>query len=121
MSCRSRSMLASFSSPIYATGALTEVTGTCFLGVDAPHRAVTAAAVTSVAARALKRVGIGGSGAAHRLRHTAACGVLAGGGGLIEAGQLLRHSSPQTTAVYAKSDVTALGTIARPWPTGQTE
>lgn len=88
-----------------------------FLGVDAPHRTVSAAAVTSVAARALKRAGIPGPGAAHRLRHTAACGVLAGGGGLLEAGQLLRHSSPQTTAIYAKSDVAALGTIARPWPT----
>jgi site-specific recombinase XerD len=89
-----------------------------FLGVDAPHQALGAAAVTSVAARALKRAGIVGPGAAHRLRHTAACGVLAGGGGLIEAGQLLRHSSPQTTAIYAKSDVAALAAIARPWPTG---
>lgn len=90
-----------------------------FLGVDAPHRTVSAAAVTSVVARALKRAGIAGPGAAHRLRHTAACTVLAGGGGLLEAGQLLRHSSPQTTAVYAKSDVAALGMIARPWPTGR--
>lgn len=87
-----------------------------FLGVDAPHRAVTAAAVTSVAARALKRAGIIGPGAAHRFRHTAACGVLAGGGGFVEAGQLLRHSSPQTTAVYAKTELAALASIARPWP-----
>ena len=88
-----------------------------FLGVDAPHQAVAGPAVTSVAARALKRAGITGAGAAHRLRHTAACRVLAGGGGLVEAGQLLRHSSPQTTAIYAKSDVAVLATIARPWPT----
>ena len=87
-----------------------------FLGVDAPHQILGAAAVSCVAARALDRAGIAGSGAAHRLRHTAACGVLAGGGGLIEAGQLLRHSSPQATAVYAKSDVTALAVLARPWP-----
>ncbi len=89
-----------------------------FLGVDAPHQILGAAAVSCVAARALARAGIVGPGAAHRLRHTAACGVLAGGGGLVEAGQLLRHSSPQATAVYAKSDVGALATLARPWPIG---
>lgn len=88
-----------------------------FLGVDAPHRALAGSAVTSVAARALKQARIVGSGAAHRLRHTAACEVLAGGGGLIEAGQLLRHSGPQTTAIYARADIAALATIARPWPT----
>ena len=57
-----------------------------------------------------------GPGAAHRLRHTAACGVLAAGGGLAEAGQLLRQTSPQATAVYARSDIAALRSIARPWP-----
>ena len=89
-----------------------------FLGLDAPHQILGAAAVSSVVARALDRAGIAGPGAAHRLRHTAACGVLARGGGLVEAGQLLRHSSPQATAVYAKADVTALALLARPWPDG---
>jgi site-specific recombinase XerD len=89
-----------------------------FLGLDAPHQILGAAAVSSVVARALHRAGIDGPGAAHRLRHTAACGVLAGGGGLVEAGQLLRHSSPQATAVYAKADITALAVLARPWPDG---
>jgi integrase len=56
------------------------------------------------------------SAAAHRLRHTAACRVLAGGGGLVEAGQLLRHKSAATTAIYAKSDIAALSVLARPWP-----
>src|SRR5216683_3335785 len=56
------------------------------------------------------------AGAAHLLRHTAACGVLAAGGGLAEAGQLLRHDGPQVTAVYARSDLTALRSVARPWP-----
>src|SRR6266851_5480565 len=87
-----------------------------FLALDAPHGPLTAPAVASVAARALARAGITGPGAAHRLRHTAACGVLAAGGGLAEAGQLLRHTSPQATAVYARSDIAALRSIARPWP-----
>ena len=52
----------------------------------------------------------------HRLRHTAACRVLAGGGGLVEAGQLLRHASASATAIYARSDLAALGSLARPWP-----
>ncbi|WP_204019162.1 tyrosine-type recombinase/integrase [Sphaerimonospora thailandensis] len=87
-----------------------------FLALDAPHGPLTGPAVTSVAARALIAAGISGEGAAHRLRHTAACGVLAAGGGLVEAGQLLRHAGPQVTAVYARSDITALRSIARPWP-----
>jgi integrase len=89
-----------------------------FLAVDAPHRPVGAHAVSSMAARALARAGISGSGGAHRLRHTAACRVLAGGGGLVEAGQLPRHSSAAATAVYAKSDLAALAALARPWPRG---
>jgi site-specific recombinase XerD len=89
-----------------------------FLALDAPHRPLTAGAVSCVASRALARADIPGPGAAHRLRHTAACDVLAGGGGLVEAGQLLRHSSPEATAIYAKSDLTTLAVLSRPWPTG---
>jgi integrase/recombinase XerD len=89
-----------------------------FLALDAPHAPVTGLAVTSVAGRALRDAGISGNGAAHLLRHTAACGVLAGGGGLAEAGELLRHDGPQVTAVYARSDLAALRSIARPWPEG---
>jgi len=87
-----------------------------FLALDAPHGPVTASAVVSVAGRALAGAGITGPGGAHRLRHTAACGVLAAGGGLAEAGQLLRHAGSQVTAVYARSDIAALRGIARPWP-----
>lgn len=87
-----------------------------FLALDAPHGRLAGCAVTSVAARALVQAGIPGPGAAHRLRHTAACGVLAAGGGLAEAGELLRHASAAATAVYAKSDLTTLATLTRPWP-----
>jgi integrase/recombinase XerD len=90
-----------------------------FLALDAPHRPLSSAAVSSVAARALAAAGVAGGGGAHRLRHTAACGVLAAGGGLIEVGQLLRHASPQTSAIYARSDHRALALLARPWPRGR--
>jgi site-specific recombinase XerD len=88
-----------------------------FLALDAPHGPLSSTAVSSVAARALAAAGVVGGGGAHRLRHTAACGVLAAGGGLVEVGQLLRHSSPATSAIYARSDHRALAVLARPWPT----
>ena len=62
----------------------------------------------------------GGSPAAgaHRLRHTAAAGMLAAGAGLEEIGQVLRHRSAATTAIYAKADHFALAALAVPWPGG---
>ena len=87
-----------------------------FLALDAPHGRLGQLAVSSVVSRALTAAGVAGRGAAHRLRHTAACGVLAAGGGLVEAGQLLRHSSTAATSIYAKSDLGALAVLARPWP-----
>lgn len=89
-----------------------------FLAVDAPHRPVGSAAVTSVVGRALRAAGVDGVGAAHRLRHTAACRALANGAGLVEVGQFLRHQTPLVAAMYTKSNPDMLAVIARPWPTG---
>ena len=55
---------------------------------------------------------------AHRLRYTAATSMLAAGASLTEIGQVLRHRSQQSTAIYAKVDIAALRGLARPWPTG---
>jgi site-specific recombinase XerD len=53
----------------------------------------------------------------HRLRHTAATAMLAGGASLQEVGQALRHSSDAaTTWIYAKVDTQAMAGLARPWP-----
>lgn len=87
-----------------------------FLALDAPHRPLTGSAVSSVVVRARDRAGITGPGAAHRLRHTAACAVLAGGGGLAEVAQLLRHEHPAASARYARADLAALAVLALPWP-----
>ncbi len=53
---------------------------------------------------------------AHRLRHSAATGMLRAGAPLAEIGQVLRHRSVSTTAIYAKVDHGALAQLAVPWP-----
>lgn len=88
-----------------------------FVTVKAPRKALTRGAVTQVVARAAGRAGLGPI-YAHRLRHTAATGMLRAGGSLIEIGQVLRHRHPLTTAIYAKVDIDALRPLARRWPGG---
>ena len=85
-----------------------------FLAVDAPHAPIQSSAVVAVVGHAMRRAGI--AGGSHRLRHTAAMRVIARGGGLVEAGQLLRHSSMTATGIYARADLGALAELARPWP-----
>jgi site-specific recombinase XerD len=86
-----------------------------FLRLNAPITGLTTPAVTSVVYRACRRAGQPRAGA-HRLRHSAASAMLAGGASLTEIGQVLRHARQETTAIYAKVDTTALGALARPWP-----
>ncbi len=88
-----------------------------FVRVRAPHGPMTTVAVSHVVLGAGRRAGLG-TVRAHRLRHTAASQLLAAGAPLIEIGQLLRHRSELTTAIYAKVDTEALRTLARPWPGG---
>jgi site-specific recombinase XerD len=52
----------------------------------------------------------------HRLRHGAATEMLRHGGSLEEIGQVLRHQSAASTAIYAKVDYAELSVFARPWP-----
>jgi integrase/recombinase XerD len=90
---------------------------TVFVRAQAPYRALTSNAVTTVVANAGRRADLGLIGA-HRLRHTAATALLHAGGSLSEIGQLLRHRRALTTAIYAKVDRQALRLVARPWPGG---
>jgi site-specific recombinase XerD len=53
---------------------------------------------------------------AHVLRHTAATEMLRHGVPLEKIGLVLRHRGIDTTAHYAKVDVTLLKQIAQPWP-----
>jgi site-specific recombinase XerD len=75
--------------------------------------------ISSLVRRALKHAGVvSAHTGAHVLRHSLATSLLRQGGSLDEIGELLRHQSPNTTAIYAKVDVTALHTLALPWPGG---
>jgi integrase/recombinase XerD len=86
-----------------------------FVRVKAPHRELTPAGISQVVIAAGHRAGLGRVNA-HRLRHTTATELLRSGAPLVEIGQLLRHRSPQTTAIYAKVDRERLRALARPWP-----
>ncbi len=88
-----------------------------FVRLPAPHRALGASGITQIVYRACDRAGQARIGA-HRLRHATATGMLVAGAPLSEIGQVLRHRSAQTTAIYAKVDHVALRGLALPWPAG---
>ena len=61
--------------------------------------------------RALRRAGVDSPRkGAHLFRHSLAADMLRHGASLEEIGELLRHQSPDTTAIYAKVDLVALRT-----------
>jgi site-specific recombinase XerD len=86
-----------------------------FIYALAPYRSLDAGGVASLVQNAARRAGMR-QVSPHRLRHTAATEMLRAGASLSEIGQVLRHSRAMTTAIYAKVDLAALRTIARPWP-----
>ena len=75
--------------------------------------------VGSMVKHALERAGIDSPRkGAHQFRHALACQMLKQGASLSEIGELLRHRSPQTTAIYAKVDLDSLASLALSWPGG---
>ena len=87
-----------------------------FVGVHAPHRALSPTGTMShIVAGASARAGLERF-RPHQLRHGAASQMLAAGGSLAEIGQVLRHASESSTALYAKVDFQHLTLVARPWP-----
>jgi site-specific recombinase XerD len=88
-----------------------------FLRARAPRHGLTTAGVSQAVFSAGQRAGIGPVHA-HRLRHSAATGMLRAGAPLTEIGQVLRHRRLLSTAIYAKADTEALRALARPWPGG---
>ena len=88
-----------------------------FLTLHAPHGPMTRDAVKGAVRHGCDRAGIERVGP-HRLRHTAATDMLRAGAALEEVGQVLRHRSASTTAIYAKCDTEALRSLAMVWPGG---
>lgn len=91
-----------------------------FLCANAPHRAfIGSSNVSAVAKSALDRAGITtranrGRGA-HVFRHSRATQLLRSGATLEVIQTLLRHASPRSTAIYAKTDTVMLQEVAQPW------
>ena len=91
-----------------------------FLRSKAPVRGfLHQSAIGSLIRHALQRAAIQApTTGAHQFRHALATQMLRRGASLTEIGEVLRHRSPQTTSIYAKVDLTALRTLALPWPGG---
>jgi site-specific recombinase XerD len=90
-----------------------------FVRARPPHRILTASAITGVAQRALRRADVPLTRrGAHAFRHTVASHLVQHGVSLKAVADILGHAELETTAIYAKLDVTTLLTVALPWPGG---
>lgn len=85
-----------------------------FIRSLAPLTAMTRAAISGVVIARAKSAGLTGV-YAHRLRHTLAAGILAGGGDLESIRQLLGHADSAQSLSYARLDVEPLRALAPAW------
>lgn len=85
-----------------------------FVRLRAPRQMMAPSAISGIIARLSDLAGIDQI-RAHRLRHTAAMDVLAAGGTLTEAKELLGHAYTATTMTYAKVDLASLRTLVVPF------
>lgn len=90
-----------------------------FLRSRAPHLPLKRSSISaSIVGRAIRRADIRGVGptTSHLFRHSAATNLLRDGAPLEAVGALLRHRSPDVTAIYARVDVRMLRELVQPWP-----
>lgn len=91
-----------------------------FTTMKSPYRGfLKGAVVNEIVQRALLRAGLEMPArhvGSHVLRHSLATALLQGGASMDEVGDVLRHRSPETTAIYAKVDIAGLRELAQPWP-----
>ncbi|MFN0282940.1 MAG: tyrosine-type recombinase/integrase [Kineosporiaceae bacterium] len=85
-----------------------------FVRMKAPRRMMATSAISGIVTRLSGAAGIDPV-YAHRLRHTAAMDVLAAGGTLAEAKELLGHVYTVTTMAYAKVDLASLRELVVPF------
>ena len=91
-----------------------------FVRARAPRQGFSSSsAIDDIVRRSLVRAGLNPiRKGAHLLRHSLATKMLSRGACLAEIGEVLRHSSTNTTEIYAKVDLAALSALAQPWPGG---
>ena len=89
-----------------------------FLRAKAPIRGfLSQCAIGTIVRHAIQRTGVSApTTGAHQFRHGLATQMLHRGASLGEIGDLLGHTSPETTKIYTKVDLGALRTLALPWP-----
>lgn len=90
-----------------------------FVAFRPPHRPLTPTAIAKVLHKAFARTGLKppeGGIRSHLLRHSLAVEMLGRGASLDEVSEVLRHRSQKTTTTYARYDIAALRSVARPWP-----
>lgn len=89
-----------------------------FLRTRAPYRGLgNSSSLDAIVSRAFSRAGLDPPNkGAHVFRHSLATSMLRNGATLTEIGQILHHKSPNTTAIYAKVDISGLRALAQPWP-----
>ena len=102
-------------------GRLPCATRCVFIRAKAPRQGFSgSAAIDNIVRRALKRAHLDPiRKGAHLLRHSLATKMLGQGASLAEIGEVLRHSTTNTTQIYAKVDLAALSELAQPWPGGE--
>jgi site-specific recombinase XerC len=85
-----------------------------FVRLRAPIGKLTSSGISDIVVHSAERAGLERI-SAHRLRHTAAMNVIAAGGTLIEAQELLGHARADSTRIYARTDLASLRTLVLPF------
>jgi integrase/recombinase XerD len=88
-----------------------------FLQARAPYAPIASGTVASTVRRACRRARIPEVGS-HRLRYTTACEIVQAGVPIVRIGQVLRHRSLQSTAIYARVHIEQLRLLAALWSAG---
>ena len=90
-----------------------------FLRIKAPIQGLSIAGIRVVVRTRIRAAGIDSpTKGTHQFRHGLATELLRHGASIQEIGDVLGHRAPDSTMIYAKTDIAALHTIAPPWPGG---
>lgn len=88
-----------------------------FLSLKAPYQPFAGPSIICwILGKAVERAGLTGiPTGSHVFRHSLATSMLREGSTLEAIGTILRHSKPDTTAIYAKVDFNMLHEVTQPW------